>query len=74
MTICWDVLGIVRPHMGKVTGEVDYGARHLVTATFVQTPMWWESVVRGVSGGGQQSTCGDLLKQYSITTTTRLPD
>ena len=28
-----------------------YGGCHLVTATFVQTPIWWESVVRGVSGG-----------------------
>ena len=28
----------------------------------------------GGEWGGQQSTCGDLLKQYSITTTTRLPD
>ena len=32
------------------SGDI-YGAHHLVTTTFVQMPIWWGSVMRGLSGG-----------------------
>ena len=54
------LFGDINRHSRHECGHgIAYGARHLVTTTFVQTPIWWGSVMRGVSGG---STCAGLPK------------